>query len=59
VLLLGELFANNSYKIAFTMIKWYEYCKSNQRDHEVSEIYGCSQLSILNDYNVVPLDSIM
>ena len=37
------------------MIKWYDYC---EQDGEESEIYGCPRLKMLNNYDIIPLDSI-
>ncbi|CAI2191954.1 14343_t:CDS:2 [Funneliformis geosporum] len=61
ILLLGELFANSLRKTAnftFAMVKWYDYYKSNWKYNEASEIYRCLRLSMLEDYNVIQLDSI-
>jgi hypothetical protein len=34
------------------MVKWYDYCDGE------SEIYRCPKLLMLNEYDIVPLDSI-
>ena len=54
-MLLGEILANNLHRITFAMVKWYDYC---EHDNEELEIYGCPRLKLLNDYDIVPLDSI-
>ncbi|KAF0400964.1 zn-finger domain-containing protein [Gigaspora margarita] len=61
VLLLDEFYVNNSLKtaiFAFTMVKWYDYCEQNEADPEPTEIYGCPRLMMLQDYSIVPLNSI-
>ncbi len=40
------------------MVKWYNYCEPKRGDRESTEIYGCPRLRMLQEYNVVPLDSI-
>ena len=58
--MLGEIFSKSSHndtaKFIFAMVKWYDYCE--QDDNEDSEIYGCPKLTLLKEYDVVPLESI-
>jgi hypothetical protein len=57
-LLLGEVLADNLHNttnFTFAIIKWYDYC---EQDNEESEICGCPILTMSNDYDIVPLDSI-
>ncbi|KAF0401371.1 zn-finger domain-containing protein [Gigaspora margarita] len=52
---------DDSYKavtFAFAMVKWYDYCEPKEGDRELTEIYGCPRLMMLQGYDIVTLDSI-
>ena len=58
--MLGEIIINdlhnNTLNFTFAMVKWYDYCESD--NNEDLEIYGCPQLLMLKSYDIVLLDSI-
>ena len=39
-------------------MKWYDYYKLKIEDCKLTEIYDCPWLRMLQEYNVMPLDSI-
>ena len=61
-MLLGELYMNTTQKNAsfsFIMVKWYDYCVPTRKEPESSDIFGCPRVKLLDEYNVVPLDSVV
>ena len=60
--LLGELYANGTQEnesFSFVMVKWYDYCVLTRKKPESSDIFGCPCVKLLDEYNIVPLESVV
>ena len=60
--LLGELYANGTQEnesFSFVMVKWYDYCLPTRKESEPLDIFGCPRVKMLEEYNIVPLESVV
>ena len=61
-MLLGELYANGTQEnesFSFVMVKWYDYCLPTRKEPEPLDIFGCPRVKMLEEYNIVPLESVV
>ena len=51
--------AQENASFSFVMVKWYDYCVPTRKEPESFDIFGCPHVKLLDEYSVVPLESVV